>query len=254
MSEAEVPVFRDGGYRFIKGVFQYSGGVAAEPGFRIERARLRRPLPLAEGFAAAEAHLRARGRPLPAFCACELRSPRPFTEDGFLAFNRHYTETLARWGIYRDGVNPVARTNVCPEFEPPAEPSLYAFSYTVPAAQAGAPSFVVSGGGEAPEGKPNYRDHIVRRGDTSPAGMRDKLRYVLGVMEGRLAALGMRWRDALDVQVYTVYDVGPLVADEIVRRGAAPVSAVTWHVCRPPVVGLDCEMDVRAPAGEHVVG
>lgn len=254
MSDA-VPVFVDGGYRFIKGVFQYSGGVAAEPGYRIERARLRRPLPLAEGFAAAEAHLKAVGRPLAAFCACELRSPKPFTEEGFVAFNRQYTETLARWGMYRDGVNPVARTNVCPEFEPPREPSLYAFSYTVPVrAVAAAPTFVVSGGGEAPEGKPNYRDHIVRPGDTSPAGLRDKLRYVLEVMRGRMAALGVSWQDALHVQVYTVYDVGPLVTDEIVRRGAAPGSAVTWHVCRPPIVGLDCEMDVRAPAAEYIIG
>lgn len=252
MSEA-VPVFADGGYRFIKGAFQYSGGVAAEPGYRIERARLRRPVPLAEGFAAAEARLKAIGRPMTAFCACELRSPKPFTEEGFIAFNRHYTETLARWGIYRDGVNPVARTNVCPDFEPPDVPSLYAFSYTVPVA-ARAPSFVVSGGGEAPEGKPNYRDHIVRLGDTSPEGLRDKLRYVLEVMRTRMAALGVTWRDALDVQVYSVYGLGSLIADEIVRRGAAPVSAVTWHVCRPPVVGLDCEMDVRAPAAEHVIG
>jgi len=30
--------FRAGGYRFISHQFQYSGGVAAEPGFRIERA------------------------------------------------------------------------------------------------------------------------------------------------------------------------------------------------------------------------
>jgi hypothetical protein len=31
--------FPAGGYRFISHQFQYSGGVAAEPGFRIERAR-----------------------------------------------------------------------------------------------------------------------------------------------------------------------------------------------------------------------
>ena len=41
----DVAVFKAGGYRYIKGVFQYSGGVAAEAGFEIERARLRKPLP-----------------------------------------------------------------------------------------------------------------------------------------------------------------------------------------------------------------
>ena len=34
-----VETFAAGNYRFIKAVFQYSGGVAAEPGYEIERAR-----------------------------------------------------------------------------------------------------------------------------------------------------------------------------------------------------------------------
>ena len=84
---AEVPVFSAGGYRYIRAVFQYSGGVAAESGYEIERARFLRPLPLAEGLAAAAAHLKSLGRPTTAFAACELRSPAPFTEQGFLDFN-----------------------------------------------------------------------------------------------------------------------------------------------------------------------
>src|SRR5207247_10709937 len=80
---ADVRVFAEGGYRYIKAVFQYSGGVAAQPGFEIERAVLPRPLPLPEGFAAIQAHLERLGRPLTAFCACELRSPAPFSEQGF---------------------------------------------------------------------------------------------------------------------------------------------------------------------------
>jgi hypothetical protein len=252
MTKADVRVFADGGYRFIKGAFQYSGGVAAEPGYRIERVRLRRALPLAQGFAAAETWLRGVGRPLSAFCACELRSPAPFTEEGFIAFNRHYVETLERWGICRDNVNPVARSNVCPAVEPPAEPSMYAFSYSVPMAVAAAPTFVIAGGAEAPEGQKNYRDHIVRPGDTSREGMREKVRYVRGVMADRMAALGMSWREAQDTHAYTVHDIGALIENEIVRPGAAP-GGLTWQFCRPPVVGLDFEMDVRATAREHVL-
>ena len=45
-----VATFAAGRYRYIEGMFQYSGGVAAEPGAEIVRARLTRPLPLAEGF------------------------------------------------------------------------------------------------------------------------------------------------------------------------------------------------------------
>jgi len=248
----DVPVFREGNYRFIKAVFQYSGGVAAEPGFEIVRARLASPLPLKRGFSAVESQLKAVGRPLTAFCACELRSPAPFTEQGFLEFNRLYAATLERWGIYRDGVNPVARTNVCPAFEPPAEPSLYAFSYTVPASAGARGSFIVAGGGEAPEGKPNYRDYIVRRGDASLEGLREKVHYVVTEMERRLAALGFGWKDAMSTQAYTVRDIGPLVEAEIVRRGAAN-GGLEWHFARPPIVDLDYEMDVRGAAREIVV-
>src|SRR6478609_857839 len=60
---AEVISFEPGGYRYIKGVFQYSAGVAAEPGYEIVRARFARPLPLREGFAAIEAHLQSKKRP-----------------------------------------------------------------------------------------------------------------------------------------------------------------------------------------------
>ena len=164
--------FEPGGYRFVKGVFQYSAGVAAMPGYRIVRVRFHDPVPLAEGFRRIEQIIGAAGRPLTAFCACELRSPAPFTESGFAAFNKIYVGTLERWRMFDGATNPVARSNVCPAIDPPAEPSFHAFAYTELAPDA-EPSFVVAGSGEAPEGRGNYRDHIVRLGDVSacrPAG------------------------------------------------------------------------------------
>lgn len=244
-----VQPFPAGGYRYLTHQFQYSGGVAAEPGFRIERARFRRLLPLAEGFAAAEAHLARLGRPPTAFCACELRSPGQFTEAGFVAFNRHYVQQLAAWGIFRDDVNPVARSNVCPEIDPPAEPSFYAFSYTVPGEDGG---FVAAGSGEAREGGGSYAERIVRLGDQSPAAMRDKAHLVLDVMQERMAPLGFGWRDATETQVYTVFDIHSYLADEFVRRGAVP-GGLTWHFARPPVEGLDFEVDVRGVSRELVI-
>jgi len=247
-------VFAPGGYRFIPAVFQYSGGVAAEAGFRIERVTFRGPVPLAEGFERAAAIIKARGRPLTAFCACELRSPAPFTDQSFRAFNEVYAGTLEKWGIYDSGtrVNPVARSNVCPEIAPPAEPSFHAFSFT--AAAEGAPgTFVVAGSGEAREGGALYKDRTVRYGETSPDAMREKAVFVLGEMERRLGLLGFGWRDTSATQVYTVYDLHPFFADEIVTRGAAR-SGLTWHYCRPPVVGLDYEMDCRGVAVEHAAG
>ena len=135
----------------LKGVFQYSAGVAAMPGHRIVRVQFRRPVALDEGFRRIEQIIGAAGRPLTAFCACELRSPAPFTESGFTAFNKIYVGTLERWKIFDGTTNPVARSNVCPAIDPPAEPSFHAFAYTETAPDA-EPSFVVAGSGEAPEG------------------------------------------------------------------------------------------------------
>jgi len=243
--------FAPGGYRYMPGVFQYSGGVAALPGLRLERVRFTKPVPLAQGFARIEAMLKAAGRPLMSFAACELHSPAPFTEAGFKSFNELYCGTLERWGIYKAGVNPVARSNTCPELTPPSEPGFHAFTYTVPAPSA-PPSFVVAGSGEAPEGKGNYKDHIVARGDTSAAGLRKKAVWVLGEMERRMAALGGSWRDVTATQVYTVYDLHPFLADELAKRGAIG-HGLTWHLNRPPVVELDYEMDCRRIEVERVV-
>jgi len=243
-------LFAPGGYRYIPGVFQYSGGVAAEPGHEIMRVRFHRPVPLAAGFARIAEIIRTAGRPLTAFSACELRSPAPFTEEGFRAFNEVYVGTLRAWGVVEGSTNPVARSNVCPALDPPTEPSFHAFSFTVESQAA--PTFVVAGSGEAPEGKPNYRDHVVAPGDTSADGMRQKARFVLGEMERRLGMLGFAWKDTTATQVYSVQDIHPFLADEIIRRGAA-ANGFTWHFCRPPVVGLEYEMDCRGVAKENVV-
>jgi hypothetical protein len=71
-------------------------------------------------------------------------------------------------------------------------------------------------------------------------------------MERRMQALGFGWAQVTATQVYTVYDVHPILAEEIVRRGATP-HGLTWHYARPPVVGLDYEMDVRGVVREIVL-
>lgn len=245
--------FDPGGYRYIPGVFQYSGGVVAEPGFTIERVRFHRPVPLAEGFERIAAIIRTAGRPLTSFCACELRSPAPFSEAGFKSFNEVYVGTLGAWGIYDGTRNPVARSNVCPELEKPAAPSFHAFAFTVPAARREAqPAFIVAGSGEAPEGRSNYKDHTIAPGDTSAAGLTTKARWVLGEMERRMGLLGRGWAESTATQVYTVHDLHPFLASDIIGRGAAS-GGLTWHFCRPPVVGLDYEMDCRSVGLERVV-
>ena len=240
------------GYRYIPFAFQYSGGVEALDGYRIERVEFAEPVPLVAGFAWIENYLNEQHVPLTAFCACELRSPAQFTDTGFVEFNRHYTGTLQRWGVMKDAEdNPVARSNVIPPLHKPAEPSFFAFCFARPAKGASG-SFVIAGSGEAGDEPVPYAKRTVRFGETSADAMRDKARFVLGRMEERMAALGKTWADTTATQVYTVYDVHSYLADEIVQRGAARYGLV-WHFARPPVEGLEYEMDCRSVPVEHRV-
>jgi len=243
--------FAAGNYRFIPAVFQYSSGAAADAGYEIERVRFDRLPPLAEGFAQIAKYIQAAGRPLTSFCACELRSPGAFTEDGFLRFNRHYVKTLGEWGLFDGTVNPVARSNVCPEIDPPSEPSFFAFAFTRPSRVA-TPTFVIAGGAELREGTASYSERTVRYRDLSPDGMREKVRFTVGSMESRLGAFGYGWSETTAVQAYTVHDFHPVVADELVRRGAVR-SGLTWHFARPPVIDLEYEMDCRRVMREVVI-
>ena len=239
----------DGGYDFLEGVFPYSQGVVARTGYALERARFARPVPVAAAFDAIAAHLAALGRPKTALCAAELRSPRPFSFDGFREFNRGYVGVLERWGLYRDGLNPVARSNVAPDVAPPGEPCFHAFCYTVPSPGGAARDFVVAGSGEWPEGG-RFPEDIVARGDVSAEGLRRKVRFVLDTMRSRLDGLGARWDDASATQVYTVHDFHALAAEIAGRAGAA----IDWRYCRPPIEGLEFEMDLRRVTTERRLG
>lgn len=242
--------FPDGGYGFIKGGFPYCQGVHAQEGFAIERVRFARPLPVEKGFAEIEMHLKSIGRPRTALCAAELRSPKPFSMSGFAGFNEGYVAVLTQWGLFRDGLNPVARSNVAPEIAPPFEPSFYAFCYTVPAPEA-LHTFVVAGSGEWPSGG-KFPDDIVAQGDVSLAGMQAKARWVLDAMQNRLTELGVSWQDVTASQVYTVHDLYPILRDQIVPR-AGNGAGLTWHYCRPPIEELEFEMDVRGVRIERVL-
>jgi hypothetical protein len=188
---------------------------------------------------------------LTSFCACELRSPAAFTEDGFRQFNEHYVKTLAQWGLYDGSVNPVARSNVCPEIDPPSEPSFYAFSFTRPS-QGATPTYVIAGGAEARGGAGSYPERIVRYRDLSPEGIKEKVRFTTRQMESRMETFGSGWNDATGVQAYSIRDFHAVVAEELVSRGAAR-SGLTWHFARPPVIDLEYEMDCRRVMREIVI-
>ena len=171
-----------GNYSFIRGIAPYSGGVIADRGYEVVHARFLHPVSLNQGFNAVKEHIGGAGRPIHALCGMELRSPKPFTFQGFIDFNAGYIQVLKDWGVIAGGVNPIARTNIAPEIGAPQAPALYGFSYTAKATS-DEKTFVVAGGGELPEGSLDPHD-VVRRGETSADALRDKVKFVMGLMSG----------------------------------------------------------------------
>jgi hypothetical protein len=252
---SQTPSARDvaaGNYRFLPGIAPFSSGVAANAGHQMVHANLRAPIPWRAGFALIDRHLRAEGRPRAALAAIELRSPAPFTFDGFDTFNAGYQALLKEWNLLVDGANPLARTNVAPVTGAPPEPSLYGFGYTVPGATE-RPTFIVAGAGEMRERGVGVAG-IVRHGETSAAAMREKAAHVMRIMQSRLQGLGVAWSDVTAIDIYTAQPIESFVADAVLTpAGAAAVHGVRWFPSRPPVIGLEYEMDLRGVARELVV-
>lgn len=237
----------EGGFRFLPGSPVFAGGAVAREGFEVVHAVLKPWLPLEDGYALVERHLARMGRPMRALCGMELRLPRQLSMDEFRTFNQPYVERLIRWGLLVEGRNPVSRTNVAPAVEPPELPSLHGFSYTMPTTSV-ATTFVMSGMTELGPGGP------VAAADTSAAGMRAKLSFVIGAVKNRLRELGLTFGDATQVEVYAAGNVESVLAellipavDESARRG------LRWHLGRPPVAGVEVELEARGVAQEIIL-
>ncbi len=241
-----------GDYRYMPGISAFSCGTVARPGHEIVHVTLAAPPPWRAGFTRIERHLAEVKRPRTALCGIELRSPAPFTFDGFAGFNEGYRKLLAEWGILVGDDNPIPRTNVAPVAAAPAEPSLYAFSYTQPGATP-EPTFIVAGAGELRD-RAQGPEGIVRHGDTSPDGMREKARFVMATMQDRLRTLGGAWSRVTAIDIYTAQPIHALVLDEVLKpAGPAAIHGVHWYPSRPPIQGLDYEMDLRGVARELVL-
>lgn len=248
-AQAPAMISRPGsGYRFLPGGPVYAGGAVAEPGHEVVHALLARWLPLEQGYALVEAHLKSLGRPMQALCGMQLRLPRQVSAEGFSEFNAPYVAHLKAWDLLYQGQNPISRTNVSPALNAPREPSLHAFSYTV-ASDRNAATFTMSGITERGPG-----GSIIALGDVSPTGMHTKLAHVLSVVTGRLAELGFDWHSATHVDLYAAEDIPGAVAVLAAKATGATPRGVRWHYGRPPVVGLEVELEARAVAREVIVG
>lgn len=236
------------GFRLLSGGAVFAGGAVALPGFEIVHAVFKPWVPLEVGYAAIASHLESVGRPLQALCGMELRLPRQLSVEEFQAFNGPYVERLVRWGLMVEGRVPVSRTNVAPTVDPPEVPGVHGFSYTVPADSPGG-NFVMSGMTE------NSPSGVVAAGDTSAAGMRQKVEYVVRAVTRRLDQLGVSFNDASHVEFYGSRGLEALISDLVIpAAGRGAHRGVRWHPGRPPVQGLEIELEARNVAREISLG
>jgi hypothetical protein len=230
-----------GNYTFIKGIGPFSAGVRAHAGFAIVHAAFRPLVELADGYTRVAQHLREAGRPLQALCGMQLRISQPLSREGFEEFNRPYIAKLREWELDVDGANPVTRTNVAPEASAVVEPMLAGFFYTISVTR-DVPSWVLSGVPEIASRDGALK--VVAPGDTSLEGLRQKSGCILEILARHLAELGGSWAQAAAINLYGVHDLHPLMASTILPAlGLGALSGIGWHYARPPVAGLELEID-----------
>jgi len=176
----------------------------------------------------------------------ELRLPAPLPFDGFTDFNAGYRSLLSDWSLLLDGRNPVARTNVAPEVQPPSEPSLYAFSFTRPSQPRSLPTFIVAGAGDLNDQAALLPSAVVRAGETSTDALREKAACVMQVMHDRLHGLGRNWDEVTTTNVYTIQPLETFLKRAILDVAGTPaIHGLHWHYSHPPIADLIFEMDVR---------
>jgi hypothetical protein len=109
------------------------------------------------------------------------------------------------------------------------------------------PGFVVAGAGELVDGALT-ESGIVRRGETGPDALAAKMDFVAKVIEARLNGLEASWSDTTAVVAYTAHvPPGPALMQLWARLGgAAGTHGLQWVLSRPPVTGIEYEMDARA--------
>jgi hypothetical protein len=75
---------------------------------------------------------------------------------------------------------------------------------------------------------------------------------VLDTMRARTDALGGDWAALTASQIYTVHNIHPLLESHFAARGLTG-AGLSWHPCRPPIIELEFEMDLRRVRLEQVL-
>jgi hypothetical protein len=90
--------------------------------------------------------------------------------------------------------------------------------------------------------------------EEKPADLESMLTSIMAVLSARMAELGVKWDDATKTQLYGVDDVQGLLVDHVLRHlGPAAIHGIHWFPSRPPIEGLNLEIDVRSSGTELIL-
>jgi hypothetical protein len=238
---------KTGGYRILPGGPVFCAGVVPHPGFEVVRAVLRPWVPLEQAYGFIERHLKSIGRPPQAFCGIELRVPAPLSFADWSTFNVPYLKKLNEWGLIFGDQSAVCRSNIALALGAPRVTSVCAFSYVVPAAGK-VKTFFLAGQADIDAGK------IVAEGDTAPAAMQKRARFVIDTVGATLRKLGVGWDDTTQVALFHAIDIPDVWGPGLLGRlGDAVTRGILVYRARPPLVGAEVELEARAVRQEIVL-
>lgn len=237
-----------GNYRALPGGTAFCSGVIPYDGYEVVRVLLDRWLPLDQGYAFIEQHLRSIGRPVQAFCGIELRVPAPLAFSDWSTFNVPYLAQLRKWELIFDNLSAVCRSNIALVTHPPKATALCAFSYTVPTS-ANIKTFFLSGQADV-----DGSGKIIADGDVGPAAMAARARFVIDTVATTLTRLGASWQETTQVALFHVHDIPDLWGPGLLGSfGDALRRGVLTYRARPPIAGMEVELEARAVRQELVI-
>ncbi len=237
-----------GAYRILPGGAAFCSGVIPYQGYEIVRVLLRPWIPLEQGYGFIESYLKSVGRPIQAFCGIELRVTAPLAMKDWSSFNVPYLAQLRKWGLIFGDQSGVCRSNIALALLPPTTTSLCAFTYTAPTS-AKNKTFFLSGQADI-----DASGRAIAEGDVGPAAMQRRARYTIDTVGATLAKLGASWQETTQVAFFHVHDIPDLwEANLLGSLGEALNRGVLVYRARPPIAGLEVELEARAVRQEIVV-
>jgi len=237
-----------GAYRILPGGSAFCSGVVPYQGYEVVRVLLNPWIPLERGYRFIEDYLKSVGRPVQAFCGIELRVPAPLEFSDWSTFNVPYLGQLREWGLLFGEYSGVCRSNIALATYPPANTSLCAFSYIAPTSAKGR-SFFLSGQADI-----DAAGKAIAGDDIGPAAMRKRARYVIDTVGTTLAKLGVSWQETTQIALFHVHDIPGLWDSQLLGSvGDALRRGVLVYRARPPIAGLEVELEARAVRQELIV-